>query len=143
MTIKTRLLCYWLKLCSPANNNKLSSLVYRCLVKLKYSQKHENLYIKFVETTLNELGMSNIWLGQFWYDVHPGWFKEKVKRTLKDNFLQDWYSCLDNNSMFTNYRKFKLSFGPDPYYTLLPSDCVVRLLRFRTTTNTTYKSITF
>ena len=51
--------------------------------------------------------------------------KGKVKGTLKDNFLQKWF----------NYRNFKWSFGPDAYYTKLPSDCVICLLRFRTTNN--------
>ena len=92
-------------------------------------------YVTFVENTLNELGMSNIWISQFSCGVNPKWFKEKVKRTLKDIFLQEWYSCVDNNNVYSNYRKFKWSFGPDAFYITLPSDCAISLLRFRTTNN--------
>ena len=37
--------------------------------------------------------------------------------------------------MFLNYRMYKNVFGQDSYFSLLPQDCVLTLVKFRTTNN--------
>ena len=133
--IKSRMLSFWFNLVSNCSSVKLSSLIYKCLLKMYEMNVHENKYIKAIHTTLNEIGLSYIWLNQKALDIHPVWFKEKVKRCLKDGFLQNWYTHIDNDELFINYRMFKPSFGADPYYLALPQNLVISLMKFRTTNN--------
>ena len=37
--------------------------------------------------------------------------------------------------MFSNYRMFKDSFEQNCFFTLLPNDCIIKLVKFRTTNN--------
>ena len=62
-------------------------------------------------------------------------FKSRIKQCYKDLFLQQWYSQLDNNSMYINYSLFKSSFRQEPFIKLLPNDCVIALVKFRSTNN--------
>ena len=135
ISIKTRLLCFWFKLVTNVNDDKLTSVVYRCLLNLFVWNVHQCPYLLFVERTLNELGLSNLWLNQGGQNISVEWFKEKVKVCLKDQFLQTYYSHVDNDDVYSNYRMFKPSFGLDPYFTLLPDNFVICLARFRTTNN--------
>ncbi len=63
------------------------------------------------------------------------YFKESVKRRLNDIFIQNWYSQIENESVYTNYRMFKKEFGPDPYLTKLPFDCITTMLKFKVLNN--------
>ena len=135
VSAKSRLLCFWFKLVAHENHDKLSSLVYRCLYRLYVAQVFQNAYLKDVENTLNNLGLSHLWLNQGRENISLIWFKEKVKRSLQDQYLQQWYMHVDNDEIFYNYRMFKPTFKTDPYFTLLPDSCVISLARFRTTNN--------
>ena len=79
--------------------------------------------------------MHGIWLNQENTTVNPIWFKEKVKRALLDTFIQGWYSSVDNDSIFLNYRMFKTTFEQERYLNLLPKNLSIKLIRFRTTNN--------
>jgi hypothetical protein len=136
VSVKTRLLCFWYKLSSPIpNSGKLSSLIYRCLLILYNNGVHKNKYLNYVETALNELGMSNFWLNQGVVNENAEWFKEKVKRSLLDQFIQSWYRQVDNDDIFVNYRMYKTVFEQANYLTILPFRNVISLIKFRTTNN--------
>lgn len=133
--VKSRVLCYWLRLCHPDNQHKISSVIYKCLLKLHRSNQYESMYLTFIKNTLQDIGMSGFWLNQDDITCNPDWFKEKVKRGLYDNFLQRWYMSVDNDSVFFNYRMFKPAFGLEPFMSMLPVNIAVRLSKFRTTNN--------
>jgi hypothetical protein len=42
---------------------------------------------------------------------------------------------VDHDEMYYNYRMYKNVFGQDSYFSLLPQDCVLTLVKFRTTNN--------
>jgi hypothetical protein len=135
IAIKSRLLCFWLRICNNPFNTKLSSVVYRCLYNMHVCNLHKNAFLSGVESILNEIGMSNIWLFQGACDVNFVWFKDKIKRCLKDQYLQSWYTHVNEDPICFNYRMFKDVFGPDPYLTVLPHNCMIAMLKFRTTNN--------
>ena len=136
ITIKTRMLCFWFKLISPSNN-KLSSTIYKLLLKIHNNSNntHENSYLKFIRSCLIEVGLPNLWNSQDVVGINFSWFKSHVNQRLKDLFIQDWYSHIDNDSIFTNYRLFKTSFKQEDFLKFLPNDCAITLVRFRTTNN--------
>ena len=135
VSIKARMLSFWMKLCSPLNSNKLSFVVYKCLLNLYFTDRHKNRFLSCIENTLNDIGLSNFWIYQGALNVNFNWFKEKTKRCLKDQYLQSWYSHVDTDDICFSYRMFKNSFGQEPYISLLPYDCVIALIKFRTTNN--------
>ena len=92
-----------------------------------------NLYLSFIRSTLIEIGQYNLWLGQDTNNVNTIWFKNYVKRTLTDLFIQEWHSKISKDSIFTSYRIFKTEFKQEPYIKILPKNCAIEIFRFRTT----------
>lgn len=133
--IKCRVLNYWSRLINPLFHDKISSTVYRLLFKLHNAGLFDSSYISFIRNTLNELGMSDLWLNQTNINTSSNVFKNKVKRALEDQFLQSWYHSIDNDSICCNYRMFKTVFSSEKYMRTLPTNLAVRMARFRTTNN--------
>ena len=133
--IKSRVLNYWLRLCHPDYKDKVSNITYKFLYKLYLNNVYESPYITFVKKTLQDIGLHGIWLGQDDITFSPVWFKEKVKRGLLDNFIQDWYASVDHDSIYLNYRMFKTTFTQEKYIKLLPTNLAIKLAKFRTTNN--------
>ncbi len=135
ISIKSRMMSFWLKLVSPHNENKLSSIVYKLLHKLYLKAEHRSSYISCIQHILTDIGMPSLWETHYVDNLNPAWFKEKVSRSLKDLFLQRWYSHISSDSIYTNYRMFKPIFQAEPYLRILPTDCVKALLKFRVLNN--------
>ena len=136
ITIKSRLLMFWFNL-AYTTTQKLSSLLYKFLLKLYEQNIYQNSYIKFVKTTLDQLGLTYIWTNQTTQTitVSGDWLKEKLKRSLKDQFIQTFYAHIDNDAIFTNYRMFKTTFEKEKYLAILPNQYAITLAKFRTTNN--------
>ena len=79
--------------------------------------------------------MHDLWLSHDVSNISFNWFKLHVKESLKNAYIQEWYSLIDNNSIFINYRILKNEFCEEPYLTKIPSSCAISLLRFRVTNN--------
>ena len=82
-----------------------------------------------------EVGLYKLWVSQDTDGLNPFRFKAHVKRTLKDQFIQSWYSNIDNDSLYTSYRLFKNVFKQENLIKVLPKTCAIELIRFRTTNN--------
>ena len=136
LTIKSRLLTFWFNL-AYKDTGKLSSLSYKFLYKLYTQNIYHNNYLTFVKTTLDQLGLTYIWTNQAiqTFTINEGWFKEKIKRSLKDQFIQSFYTHNDNDPIFTNYRMFKTTFAKECYLANLPNNYATILAKFRTTNN--------
>ena len=133
--IKTRLLMYWYKLVCPDNSNKLSSMVYNIMYNLNLTGRHTSSYISFVRTTLIELGLPGVWDNQNTIHLDKTWFKNYIKTTLQNQFIQTWQNTLDNTSMYTIYRMIKPTFIQSPYIKILINSCTIPIIRFLTTNN--------
>jgi hypothetical protein len=77
------MLTFWYKLCNQnVHKGKLSRLVYNCLFMFYKNGKFETLF--------NEIGLSSFWLNQGNINESVEWFKNKIKRSLIDKFLQSY-----------------------------------------------------
>ena len=135
LTIKNRIMNYWVKLVSHENRNKLSSIVYKFLYKLYRQGEHESLYLKYVRDTLIDLGLPYLWESHDVTHVNTAQFKYFVKRQTQDLFILEWHNVLAESSMYNNYRIIKSTFGQERYLTILPYNCIISFIRFRTTNN--------
>ena len=128
------LLC-WFKLIKTRSENKLSFILYSFCYKQFVARLSDNQYLICIKNLLIEVGLHELWLSQDTNGWNSIWFKSHVKRTLKDNFIQAWYSKIDNDSLYTSYRLYKTEFILEQYMKLLPKKCAIELIRFRTTNN--------
>jgi hypothetical protein len=64
--------------------------------------------LNYVESILNECGLSYVWLNQ--YFISEEWLKNSVKTCLQDQFQQTWHANIDTGSKTLNYRLFKNKF---------------------------------
>ena len=92
-------------------------------LKKKYPSFHE------VRSILIKCGLINIWDIQS--NVNGIWLKQSVRQKLKDIFLNDWYSSVENSSNSTFYRIFK-TFELEKYLYTTPRSLLSFLIRFRT-----------
>jgi hypothetical protein len=134
IAIKSRLLNFWFNLRDPECQDKISSVMYKFLLRLHDTQKYVSPYIQSVKTILQQLGMNDMWLNQTILPLKVR-FKAMIKQRLLDTFIQGWFNTIHNSSMCINYRMFKTSFYPEHYLMKLPNNLIIRLARFRTTNN--------
>ena len=130
---KTRLLCFWYNLVNSNNNDKISSALYRYLHQ-SYNKPdgYRSAYLSYVESMLNDLGMSGVWMNQFRINNSLQWFKTKVKRCMQDQFIQGWMAEINTKEIYYNYRLYKHVFKREDYLTTLPTGLMYSFLRFRT-----------
>jgi hypothetical protein len=133
--IKKRFLNFWYRLRDPEHQDKMSSVMYKFLLRLHDEKKYVSPYIQCIKTTLQQLGMNDMWLNQNSLTVGKVCFKSKIKQGLQDTFIQDWFNTIDNSSICINYRMYKTSFCSEGYLKKLPNNLVIRVARFRTTNN--------
>ena len=135
ITIKTRILNYWIRLVAPGNNRKLSAIVYKCLCKMYKSGVHENLYVKNIHDYLTDAGFQELWETHDITRTHIARFKAQVKEHIQNTFVLKWRTDMTNSSIYDTYRVFKNNFCTEKYLSILPYNCVITLARFRTTNN--------
>ena len=133
--IKSRIMNYWYRLVSPENNNKLSALVYKCLLFMYREGAHENQYLKNVHKILIDTGLPYVWETHDISLVNKTWFTNHIKNHSQDMYILQWHTDLVNSSMYQTYRIFKNNFSCENYFRMLPYNCAISLARFRTTNN--------
>lgn len=70
-----------------------------------------------------------------WVDntlINSDWLKIVVKQKLKDLFLNEWYTKVENSSNSMFYRVFKRTFGTERYLSNLDSSLLYFYIKFRT-----------
>ena len=133
--IKQRMLSFWFELVSNENSNKLSSLVYKCLYTMYRLDVHENLYVKYIHKSLIDVGLPYLWNTQNVSHLSKSMFKSHVKQLTQDLHILDWHNSLFNSPICENYCTFKRNFCKEPYLSIIPYNCVISFVRFRTTNN--------
>ena len=71
----------------------------------------------FVKSILDNTGLSYIWNNQIVLSKMD--IKMYVKQILQDQFIQKWYSDIENSSRGQFYMMFKRDFGLEKYLTVL------------------------
>lgn len=127
-----RVISYWATLIhSPPE--KLSFMVYRTAYSLfMYSNASLSRFKWFqsVKQILYNCGLSGIW------DSHSfpnkKWLVCAVRQKLKDSFITNWFSQIENSSSSINYRIFKVNFGLEKYLVSLPAQQRKLFMQIRT-----------
>ena len=105
------------------------------MVMLKFSQNlfigglFDSKWLKSVKETLDNCGMSHVWLRPC--SANPEWFKMAVKRKLTDIYIQKWTAEKHSNILCTNYRIFKTNFNFEIYLVKLRDCDRINVCKFR------------
>ena len=132
--IKCRLLNFWFKLVSTESESKLSFSLYRLMFNMQTNQIIECKWLSFVQNTLNNLGLSNIWILQG-KGIKFNWFRNCIKQRLLDQGQQDWQNANFHSAKCLNYRIFKETICFENYLTELPTKLCKAFTRFRCRNN--------
>jgi hypothetical protein len=95
------MICFWYKL--VASENKWSGKL--CQLLLTNSGSNKFKWINYVLSILDDTGFSNIWNSQQNITIH--FLKTTVKQRLQDQFIQKWFSDIDNASRGEFYSHLK------------------------------------
>lgn len=125
LTIKTRMIKFWGKLLS-GSGSKISRICYENM----FNYMRNNKWLNRIKGILDATGNTYIWENQ--HAINLKHVHKMVKRSLLDQFLQNWSAQLDISSKGTNYRIFKVDIKLEPYLTILPENKRLVLFHFRT-----------
>ena len=129
---KQRMLNFWYRLTDPINRNTFSSSMYYFMLHLKEQAGYSFPYLNSVEKELNVLGFSVLWINQLdGTRLSPHKFRALIRQRVKDQFIQQWYTEINNNELYYNYRMYKKRFEFEEYLVQLPFESARFLLRFR------------
>ena len=111
--IKCRIIKYWSRLIT-CQARKLSSFIYRFIYNLHTNNIYHSPWILFVKKILCDCGFSRVWQSQ---TIPTGidLFNNNILQRLRDQFIQQWNSDIDNSPKSLNFRMFKLNFGRENY----------------------------
>ena len=126
--IKKRVLNYWFRIITCTNRFKLTSIMYKLMSQLyKPDGRHVSGWVNFVKQSLDELGLSFIWLTQDSLEsCHFAWFKDTVCRRINDQFVANWRSKIEDSISCSNYKLYKGQFECENYLKELPPPPVPR-----------------
>ena len=107
--IKKRVLNYWFKIVTCTNRSKLTSVTYKLMSQLHRTDgKYTSGWMNFAKQSLDELGLSFIWLTQDSLESHHfAWFKDTINRQINDQFVANWRSRIDDSISCSNYKLYK------------------------------------
>ena len=125
--IKLRNIPDWAKLIT-GKDIKLSIISYR-LLYLSQNNNCQSSWLQYVESILNEYGLSYVWLIQ--YFISEECLKISVKTCLQDQFQQTWHADIDTGSKTLNYRLFKNKFEFKNYFNILDDRDIFTFCHFR------------
>ena len=134
---KSRLLSFWYKLCldSRSNINKYSTIMLqlnqRLLDSLGFHNDLNLQWLKYVCTSLDNLGLTYIWQNHNTIALSLAQFKKIVKTRIRDQYIQNWQSQIFENNTCMTYRAFKSEFCFKNYLTLLNPKLRKLLTNFR------------
>jgi hypothetical protein len=130
ITIKCKMITFWNKLVN-GKQSKLSYKMYKIMYELYQEDKFKCDWLSTIHKTLNECGMTDIWLDQS-VNINDKFLKRQIHLSLKDQFVQSWHSELDNSSKCILYKSYKLDFEFEKYLILLNKQSRKLMIKFRT-----------
>lgn len=114
--IQTRMISFWVKLIDE-DSTKLSSMLYRFMYHEFNTETSK--WLQTVKNILIKCGLSGFWDQQ--KVENPIWLVKTVKQKLKDLFIKDWYTRIENSQSCLNYKLYKSVFDLEYYLQKLPS----------------------
>ena len=126
-----RMISCWAKLFSGPEN-KIVYTMYKYLFKQYSDDSVNNPWLQCIQTIFNSCGLSYVWQNQG-QNVNAKMISCIIRQNLQDQFIQQWYSDVNNSSKGQVYRIFKRSFGMENYLNILSPQCMKVMIKFRTT----------
>ena len=129
ITVKCRMISFWLKLATDDNENKFAVKMFYYLKSLHDEGIVYFKWYAFVKKILDDCGFSH-----FWYNignVNSKWLVEAIKLRLKDQFKQEWQHDIMHSNKTIVYRIYKDTHCYEIFLSKLNSKSRLALCRFR------------
>ena len=126
--INTRMICFWHETVTGLNG-KLSYRLLYLLKKINEQNPLASAWLSYVNKTLNNCGMVNVWLNPKGFKQE--WLKKSLTGKLSDNQKQIWKSDIDRHSSCKTYRTFKFNPTLEKYQILLDNRERINMFKFR------------
>ena len=110
--------------------NKISSILYRLLLKLHVLDAYTSPWLKFVKDTLNNIGLSGIWNSQS-LPASRKCFRQSIKVRLRDQFIHQWITEINESGKCIIYRTYKTTFTFENYLISSPRRLKIIFTKFR------------
>ena len=116
--VHTRMISFWSKLVDSSNITHLSSNMY----DIAYSLFCRNIckfdWFHCIQNILTKCGLLVVWDTQSF--VNKEWLVSTVKQRLRDLYIQDWFSAINDSTSGSLYRYIKTKFEVEKYLNVLP-----------------------
>jgi hypothetical protein len=93
--------------------NKLSHIIYKLMLKIYKTRPLKIKWISYMKSILDDCGLSFIWNDQI--PINRLLSKSIVRQKLNDQFIQNWFSQINNTSKGEFYSLFKEEFQLESY----------------------------
>lgn len=120
-----RIIKYWAKIVSSDN------IIIQCIYKflLKQLDTNTKTWLSNVKHLIDTAGFSDVWLNHCCKDLSK--FYLVYKQRLLDQFLQSWYTSVNNSPSLMLYHEFKANFGFETYLDKLPQKLRIPFTKLR------------
>ena len=127
--INKRMLSFWHRIVS-GKESKLTSAVYRVLLRLHVDDVHHSEWLKKIESILNNAGFTYVWDAQklILGEVN---LKRMIESRIDDIAFQEWLSAVNNLKQCACYKIFKAKLKFESYLINLDFYDRVRFCKFR------------
>jgi len=126
--VDNRMLNFWSRLVL-GKQSKIAFSVYKILRAKYESGEFKSKWIEKIHSTLNNIGMSNVWITDD--PTNANWFKNIIKMKINDIGIQNWSAEVSGCGWCRCYKVMKSERKLEKYLTDLDSGGAVDLCRFR------------
>ena len=105
--VKRKIVLFWNNLL--CESNKLSFILYKLMFKLHDQNPSHFKWISYVKSIFDDTGLSFIWNDQI--PMERNVLKNLISSKLNDQFIQKWFSQMNNSSGGLFYSEYKRRFG--------------------------------
>ena len=128
INIKLRMISFFNRIMK--NENKLSSVMFKLMYQLQQDGIGTFKWVTSVQNIFDNCGLSYIFFNQQYIDFSL--FKPLIKQTLQDQFIQNWFSSIENSSRGNFYGSLKKQFELEKYLLRLPEKYRIWISKIRT-----------
>ena len=126
--IENRMLNFWCNI-ATGDDSKISSILYKW-IKILYDQnKFKSVWLDNIKTTLDNIGMSNLFHNTA--NINRIWFKNAIKLKLNDIYNQRWGESMFNSDTCLNYRAMTVQKQLQKYLVKLPRQYMYAMCKLK------------